>query len=288
MVQYILYIIYYLFYFIFYSILLVDLNTNSSITSDNSCYYSLSESFFEQKYTLIGKQSPVSVSGFLNRGHYLLPFRLKIPSNLPSSFNFQGHAMRGRIIYGLEVEANITGILKKNLKSESIEVGIREISKDLIMPLQMVKEFWMNPFWCTSGNSFELAVALDKNVYSPGDRIFLKFALNTPLKIKYIQISLSRQVRIGPLDRFRKEVKLLGRVDTGRISGCIERRIVFSLPEIEYFTVDSKLIKCQYELSFKVRSDWCYPTVHKHFITVNDSLLPAYESFESYESSQVK
>lgn len=249
---------------------------------DNSCYYSLSETFVEQKYTLIGKQSPVSVKGFLNRGHYLLPFRLAVPLNLPSSFHFRGYGLHGRIIYGLEVEASVPGLLKKNLKSEQAEVGIRQLSKDSIMPMQIVDEFFIQPVWCGGGSLIELAVALDKNIYAPGDRISLKFALNTPAKIKYVQVSLVRHVRIGPFDRCRRDEKLLGRVIIGRISGCFERRAFFSIPEIEHFTVESRLISCRYELVFKVRADWCYPTVHKHTITVNDSLLP------SYESSQIK
>ena len=172
---------------------------------------------------------------------------------------------------------SIPGILKRNLKSEAVQVGIRQLTKDVIMPMQIVDELALQSFWCTAGAFIELAIALDKNVYAPGDRISLKFALNSPAsKIKNVQILLTRHIRMGPLDRCRREEKLLGRVNTGRISSFIERRTIFTIPEVEPFSVNGKLIECRYELKFKIRADWCYSNIFTHKIVVNDSLLPSY------------
>lgn len=239
----------------------------------------MGEAFLEQQYTLIGKnsQSTVAGSGLLHRGHYLLPFRLALPANIPSSFHFQSCGLLGRIIYFLEVDVSIPGILKRNLKSEAVEVRIRQLSKDAIMPMQIVDELALQSFWCTSGAFIELAIALDKNIYAPGDRISLKFALNSPAsKIKNVQILLIRLIRIGSLDRCRQEEKLLGRINTGRISSRIERRTIFTIPEVEPFSVNGKLIECRYELKFKIKADWCYANIFKHKIIVHDSFLPSY------------
>lgn len=245
---------------------------------DNSCYYSLSQTFLEQKYTLIGKNSPSSNSGILHRGHYLLPFRLALPQNIPSSFHYRSYGLHGRIIYNLEVEITVPGILKRNLKSEAIEVGIRPLAKGAIMPMQIVDEMALQSFWCVGGAFVELAVALDKNVYSPGDRISLKFAINSPTsKIKNVQVCLIRNIRIGPLERCRRDQKLLGRVNTGRISSCFERRTIFTIPEGAPFSVNNgRLIECEYELKFNIKADWCYVHTFKHKISVNESLLPTY------------
>ena len=272
----------------------MDLNVNSSNSvnaasanptslDNNSCYYSLAEGFLEQKYTLIGKNSPSIVSnsgGSLHRGHYLLPFRLALPQNIPSSFHYRSYGLHGRIIYILELEVTIPGILKRNLKSEAVEVGIRQLTKDVIMPMQIVDEMALQSFWCTSGSSVELAIALDKNVYSPGDRISLKFALNSSdSKIKNVQVLLIRHIRMGPLDRCRRDEKLLGRVNTARISNCGERRTIFTIPDIEPFSVIGKLIECHYELKFKIKADWRFANTFNHKITVSDSLLPTYSLY---------
>lgn len=172
---------------------------------------------------------------------------------------------------------SVPGILKRNLKSEAVEVGIRQSTKEAVMPMQIVDEMALQSFWCTSGSSVELAVALDKNVYTPGDKISLKFALNSPdSKIKNVQILLTRHIRIGPLDRCRREEKLLGHVNTGRIPSCIERRTIFTIPDLEPFSVNGKMIECYYELKFKIKADWCYKNILNHKIIVNDSLLPSY------------
>jgi hypothetical protein len=246
---------------------------------DDSCYYSLGETFIEKRYTLIGKNSQAGLAGcgLLHRGHYLLPFRLALPVNIPSSFHFQNYGLHGRIIYFLEVDVSVPGILKKNLKSEAVEVTIRQLTKYAIMPMQIVDELALQSFWCTAGAFAELAVALDKNVYAPGDRISLKFALSSSSsKIKNVQILLVRHIRIGTEDRCRREEKLLGRVNTGRISSCIERRTIFTIPEGEPFSVQGKMIECYYELKFKIKANWCYANIFNHRIIVNDSLLPSY------------
>lgn len=251
-----------------------------AVPSDSSCYFSKSETFLDQKYVLIGKNS---ASGQLNRGNYLLPFRLAVPSNLPGTFHHHQTAfgLHGRIIYVLEVEVSVPGlILKRDLRSDPVEVVIRQLAKDPVMSVQIVDEVYLKPFWaCYGGIGVELAVALDKNYYAPGDKISLKFALNSSQsKIKFVQISLIRHVRIGSIDRCRRDRKLLGRVNTGNISGCIERRAVFLIPEQEHFTVmNGKLIECRYELEFKIRADWCFSSYFKYNLLVNDSLLPSYQ-----------
>lgn len=250
-----------------------------AVSLDNSCYFSKSETFLEQKYVLIGKNSS---SGQLNRGHYLLPFRLAVPPNLPGTFHHHQTAfgLHGRIIYVLEVEVSVPGlILKRNIRSDPIEVVIRQLAKDPIMPVQIVDEVHLKSFWaCSGGIGVELAVALDKNYYAPGDKISMKIALNSSQsKIKYVQISLIRHVRIGPVDRCRRDQRLIGRVNTGKISGCIERRAVFQIPEQEHFSVlNGKLIECRYELEFKIRADWCFASYFRYNLLVNDSLLPSY------------
>ena len=145
------------------------------------------------------------------------------------------------------------------------------------MPMQIVDELAIQSFWCTEGAAVELAVALDKNLYTPGDRISLKFAINSPAcKIKNVQVCLVRHIRIGAPERCRRDEKLLGCVNTGKISSCIERRAIFTIPDWEALSVMGKLIECRYELKFIIKADWCFATTLKHKITVNDSLLPAY------------
>ena len=244
---------------------------------EDSCYYNLSESFFEKQFTLIGKHSS---SGQLHRGHYLLPFRLTLPTDLPSTFHHRGYGLHGRVIYILEVEVSISGLLRRKLKSDATELILRQLSKDPIMPLQMIDEVFMPSFWCVGGTKIELAIALDKNVYSPGEKVSLKFALNCPLEndVKYIQISLIRTIRIWPLDRCRRETKVIGRSIVKRIKGrIIERRTAFLIPESGPFTLQGKLIECQYELQFKLRAYWCYSRTFIQKILVNDSLLPTYQ-----------
>ena len=268
-----------------YSAILVDLNAcnrDDAASMDSFCYFSKSETFLETKYVLIGKHSS---SGQLKRGHYLLPFRLAVRQNIPGTFHHHENSseLHGRIIYVVEVEVGVPGlILKKNLRSDPYEV-IRQLANDPIMPVQIVDEINLKSFWvCSGGNVIELAVALDKNYYAPGDRISLKFALNSPLSnIKYVQVSLKRHIRIGPIEKCRRDKKVLGRVNTGRISGCIERRAMFFIPESEHFSVlNGKLIECRYELEFKIRGDWCFASYFRYNLVVNDSLLPTYEQFK--------
>lgn len=258
----------------------MDLNVDSanisSPTLDGSCYYSLGEAFVEKNYNLVHQKA--NHSEYLNRGHYLLPFRLALPSNLPNSFHFREFGVHGRIIYTLEAELSMPGILRKSLKSESVEVGISASNLNQIMPLQMVHEFYPQTFWCTAVSFVEVAVALDKNFYSPGERVNLKFAVNSgSLKLKYVQVELIRHVRCGPPDRCRRNEKLLGRVKTGQISGCIERRAVFQIPNGP-LSVKGRLIECFYELVFTVRPEWSFATSQKFTLTVNETFLPTYDA----------
>lgn len=266
------------------NILQVDLNvdlsnTSSSAALDGSCYYTLGEVFVEKLYNLVHQKA--NYSEHLSRGHYLLPFRLALPKNLPSSFHFCGFGVHGRIIYTLEVEVLIPGLLRKSLKSEPVEVGINEANVNQIMPLQMVHEFYPQTLWCTIGSVVEVAVALDKNFYSPGDRVNLKFAVNCGInskKLKFVQVALIRHVRCGPPDRCRTNQKLLGRVKTGQISGCLERRAVFMIPENEPVSVKGRLIECYYELVFTVRPEWSFATSQKFNLIVNETFLPTYDA----------
>lgn len=245
--------------------------------NSNDRHYSLRETILDQKFILIDKT--ISTGNVLNRGHYILPFKISLPKNIPSSFNYRTFELRGRIAYILEAEVSVQGLLKRNLKSDSIEISMRQLLKDSVMPLQIVDEVSLSSFWCTGGSSVELAAVLDRNVYSPGDRISLRFAINSPYtKIKYIQVSLVRIIRIGPLDRCRRDAKLLGRVNTGRVTGCLERRAMFTIPAIEPFSLKGKLIECRYELQFRIRADWCYAYDIIHQINVLDSYLPSYQT----------
>ena len=255
-----------------------NFNSDSSMTR-NDCRYSSSETIVDQKFILTDKTISSSTGNNLNRGHYLLPFKIPIPSQIPSSFNYRSFGMHGRIVYILEAEVSVQGILKRNLRSELVEITIRELSKDLVMPLQIVNEAILSSFWCTGGSSVELAAILDKNVYSPGDKISLRFGINSSnSKLKYVQVSLVRKIRIGPLERCRRNEKLLGRVRTGRIAGCVERRANFNIPRTEPFSFKGKLMECRYELQFRIRADWCYATDLIHQINVFDSLLPSYQA----------
>jgi hypothetical protein len=265
--------------FLFTFMYLVNLDTSddyaSSPSEESSCNYTLSSPILEERYSLISKNAS---SGLLNRGHYLLPFRVALPSTAPSSFHYNSYGLHGRIIYSLEVEVQMSGILKRNLKSQLCEVFLRQFSRDSVMPLQMVYDALLQPFWCTPASIAEVAVALDRNVYCPGDLLSLKFAINSAssARLKYIEVSLVRILRIGSLERCRRKETLLGRVNTGRVSGFIERRTSFTIPDGEAFSVAGRLIECKYELRFKIRADWCYSTLIRHEIKVQDSCLPTY------------
>lgn len=268
-------------------LVLVDLNVQNNNqlqrqdnngSLDDSCYYNLSETFLEKQFLLIGKHSS---SGLLHRGHYLLPFRLALPPDLPSTFHYRGFGLHGRIIYTLEVEVTVAALLKRNLRSEPIEVAVRQLTREPVMPLQkVIDDLFMPSFWCFGGGTMvDLAVALDKNYYAPGDKILLKFAINSPVNtIKYAQVSLVRCVRIGTADRSRWDEKVLGCSTVKRIKGCLERRAQFLLPESTPFSVQGRqLIECHYEIRFKVRAYWCFSKSFVQRIVVNDTLLPSYE-----------
>ena len=256
-----------------------EINDSSSGQTDGVCHYTLSVPILEERYSLISKNSS---SGLLHRGHYLLPFRIALPAGALNSFHYNADGLHGRILYSLEVEVQVSGILKRNLKSQDCEVLIRQFNRDSVMPLQIVDEMLAQPFWCTPGAIVELAVAMDRNIYSPGDKLAFKFALSSPFnRIKYVEVTFVRIIRIGSPDRCRRRETLLGRVNTGRVSGCIERRTSFTIPESEAFSVQGKLIECKYELRFRLRADWCYSSLLRHEIKVHDSCLPSYEALTS-------
>lgn len=275
---------------------LVDLDfdgrrrASESIDASSGCNYNLGQVFLDEKYQVSdGSKSSIK----FKRGQYILKFKIPIPQVLPSSFHYQSNRLHGRIIYSIEVEAYIPGILKRNLKSSIEEIFIRQISLQQVMPLQLVLDLPITSFFCTGRGIVHVATSLDKNIYTPGDRISLKFAIDPTEsfgQLKWVTISLIRTICLGNIyerggaDReYRQDERLLGRVKVDNISNdngereVIERRAILSIPESEPYTIQGKLIECKYELVFRVKTAWSYISVSKYPITVLDSHLPKYK-----------
>lgn len=216
-----------------------------------------------------------------------MPFRLAALDDTPSSFKHESHDLQGKITYTIKAEVPLHGFFQRNLRSEPLEFRVRQIPRVAVMPSQLVAEAPITAYWCCGNGSVELAAVSDKNMYAPGDKIQLRFAMdpqNSAKKIKSVSVSLRRVLRFGtsPNVYSQQREQLLSRVDSGPITqhDTLERRVVLSVPMGEFFTLKSSLIECHYEVVFGVKAEWCFVAKIKHPIEIHDFRLPEYSSID--------
>ncbi len=230
----------------------------------------------------------------LLRGQHRIPFSLLLPAELPGSFHYNSCGLHARIIYQLEAEITIPGLLRKNLHSDGCELKLLQFPRSAVMPLQVIREMRVSSFLCLAQGSLEIAISLDKNIYSPGDSINIKLAIDNSQcfkSLQSIQISLRRILRFGNANtsQNRSENRLLDsrksktsrREFSEKGNNIIYRKTTVKVPALTPLTLQGRLIECQYELLFRVKVNWCWSVLSKISLPVEETHLPEYSNIPS-------
>lgn len=274
---------------------LVDLNIQEndrvSADLDDSCYYSLGHVFYDHKVCLAypngGSEHCKTPRKVLLRGQHRIPFSMVLPVDLPGSFHFNSCGLHARIFYQLDAEISVSGLLRRNLRSDSCELKLLQFPQADVMPLQIVRELPVASFVCLAQGCLEVAISLDKNIYTPGDLINIKLAIDSSQcfkSIQSVQVSLHRILRFGNPDtsQHRTEFRTLDKCKSTKLrlesrqDGIIYRRTSLRVPPNTPLSLQGRLIECRYELEFKIKADWSWPVATKVRIPVEETFLPSY------------
>ncbi len=212
-----------------------------------------------------------------------------LPSELPGSFHYNSCGLHARIFYQLEAEMTIPGFLRRNLRSEHLELKLLQFPQSTVMPLQVIREMPVSSFLCLAQGCVEMAISLDKNIYSPGDSIHIKLAIDTSQCMKYlqsVQISLRRILRFGNdgTAQARSEIRILDTRKSNifrkeaRNNGndIVYRKTNLKVPADTPLSLQGRLIECQYELVFQIKMNWCHSIVSKISLPIEETYLPQY------------
>ena len=276
--------------------LIVDLNVheNSQVSAnlDDSCYYSLGHVFYDHKLSLPLPNN--QKQKLLFRGQHRIPFSLILPAELPGSFHYNSCGLHARIIYQLEAEVTVPGLLRRNLRSDACELRLLQFPCSTVMPLQVIRELPVSSFVCLAQGSLEVAISLDKNMYSPGDAISIKLAIDSSQCFKdlqSIQVSLQRTLRFGNANTSQNRVevrildsrksKCLNREIAESGNGIIYRRTSLKMPASTPLSMQGRLIECRYELIFRIKVNWCWSVISKISLPIEETHLPEYSNIPS-------
>lgn len=211
-----------------------------------------------------------------------------LPAELPGSFHYNSCGLHARIFYKLEAEITVPGLLRRNLHSETFELKLLQFPSLQVMPLQVIRELPVSSLLCLAQGNIQLAVSLDKNIYSPADTVCLKLALDQSQcfqSIQSLQVRLIRVLRFGnaQTSQNRSESRVLDlsksrnlKRETG--NDIIYRRTSLKVPANTPLSLKGRLIECQYELEFRIKIDWSWSVSSRIVIPVEETHLPQYSN----------
>ncbi|TMW65704.1 hypothetical protein Poli38472_008346 [Pythium oligandrum] len=239
--------------------------------------------FFKQKIVLC------SVDQVFAPGKYVYPFSYQLLPDLPGVFEMdeysEGHIERldAAIRYKLKATLDIEGFLAKDLKAKCFLV-VHERLTESIRPSEDSTTQQVNFLCCINKGTCQLGVAMDKNVYIPGEaaQISCRIVNGSQVDIQAMRCKLFQDLTLrvnGGSHRFSR--KISEQTFPGVPAGAIVDQPQ-PLPLVPNAgrerninpSTSGRMISCDYRVDIECDIPWC-PDVHLHMpVTLIAPMIP--------------
>lgn len=240
-----------------------------------------------ENYVINNKYLINDFIGDIDVGVYTIPFKIKLPSNLPNTFprEYIGSDEYGEVLYKLQAEVVVPGIFSSNWKNECF-ITIYKTTIDISRP---VSHSDMNEketsFCCCDEGTFTPSISAIGSVFSPGDIIVGNAEVTSKCnkKLKF-SVGIMRILAYFTDESSSSSTKLITKIKMPDVpkGGKIALPFTISVPtSIMNTNHSSSLIKCHYSIVYSIGSGW-FPTIEngplitiRHPAELMDSIPPS-------------
>ncbi|GAB9472303.1 hypothetical protein Gpo141_00009484 [Globisporangium polare] len=210
-------------------------------------------------------------------GHYMYPFEYQLPVELPGVFHLESYSsgfvddLKAKIKYKFKATLDVGGFFSKDLKADC-NLAVHERNMQLIRPSEDSTTQNVNFLCCLNKGTCNLAVAMDKNVYLPGEvaQIQCQINNNSSVEISAMHCHLYQDIKLrlshGGFHEFTREIA--SRVFPGvaaQSSSSQPQPLPLASDHGEFLnpSTTGNLIQCSYRINVECDIPWC-PDVVLH------------------------
>nr|AIG55451.1 secreted protein [Thraustotheca clavata] len=212
--------------------------------------------FFKQKIVLFNVQHHIPV------GNYVYPFQYQLPQGLPGCFdNTYDSGVHAKIEYSVKGTLCIDGMFTRDLKSRQKLTVYSQLAGN-VSPSYAEKTQTVRLFCCFSQGQCHLRVAMDKNMYGPGEVPMINCDIVNQSKkdIRTMRCELIRVVEVYVHGRHRTLTKVIcGANFPGVPAGTdLTQPQPFQLNGKDlYPSTRGEFIMCRYHIEVTCDIPWC-------------------------------
>ncbi|OWZ15354.1 hypothetical protein PHMEG_00011019 [Phytophthora megakarya] len=221
--------------------------------------------FFKQKIVIFATQGQN-----YSPGHYMYPFEYQLPAELPGAFKISGYSqgevdnLSAKIKYKFKATLDVGGYFASDLKADCDLIVHERNFKALVASEDSITKD-IRFLCCFSRGKCELAVAMDKSVYFPGETARIQCNINnrSSVEIRTMHCKLYQDitVQVGGYNRTFTKVmceNAFPGVPPG--STLAQPQPLTLVPDRSGFLQPStkgELIACAYHIDIECDIPWC-------------------------------
>lgn len=210
-------------------------------------------------------------------GNYMYPFEYQLPVELPGVFHLEsyssGHvdSLNAKIKYKFKATLDVGGFFASDLKADC-NVVVHERNLQLIRPSEDSTTQNVNFLCCFNKGSCQLAVAMDKNVYLPGEVAQIQCQINNGSSVDitamrcHLYQDIKLQLKHGGSHVFTREMATRAFPGVKAQSSSSQPQPLPLASDHGIFlnpSTTGKLIQCSYRINVECDIPWC-PDVVLH------------------------
>ncbi|TMW65703.1 hypothetical protein Poli38472_008345 [Pythium oligandrum] len=224
----------------------------------------------------------------LEAGEYSYPFQYQLPPTLPGVFSMERYSsmsisnLKASITYKFKATFDVGGYYAKDLKAKTHLVVHEQLTQS-IRPSQDSTTQSVNWLCCFNKGTLTLSVAMDKNVYFPGEtaQINCQIANNSEVEISamhcHLYQDITLQLAYGP-QTFERKIAEATFPGVPAKTTANQPQPLLLAPTLEGGVMNPSttgtIIQCAYRVEIECDIPWC-PDVQLHLpVTIIAPAVP--------------
>ncbi|KAJ0396770.1 hypothetical protein ATCC90586_008010 [Pythium insidiosum] len=248
--------------------------------------YEREHEFFKQKIVI------TAVPHVLQPGSYTYPFTYQLPPSLPGVFAMERYSsmfiedLNASIKYKFKATLDVGGYYAKDLKA-NCNIVVHEQLTQTIRASEDSTTQSVNFLCCLNKGNCTLSVAMDKNVYFPGETAQIQCTVNnnssvdiTAMRARLFQ-DLTLMLNYGP-STFTTEIAVQDFPGVAAGKSLSQPQPLALVPNRQGFvnpSTNGTIITCSYRIEIEADIPWC-PDVQLHLpVTIIAPVMPSPTSY---------
>lgn len=209
-------------------------------------------------------------------GHYMYPFQYQLPVELPGVFRLESYAsgfidkLEAKIKYKFKATLDVGGYFASDLKADC-NLVVHERNLEAIRPSEDSVTQNVNFLCCINKGTCQLAVAMDKNVYLPGETAQIQCQINngSSVEITAMRCRLYQDIKLRTKHghhEFTREMATRAFPGVPANSSLAQPQPIALVSDHGAFlnpSTGGRLIQCSYRINVECDIPWC-PDVEMH------------------------